>query len=70
MKSLSCEDLGIPGCGYAAKGETVDDVKEILFEHASVEHPDYIERTLATTLEERAAAEAAVLEAIKDVERF
>jgi len=68
MKSLSCQDLGIPGCGYAAKGETVDDVKEVMFEHASLEHPDYIDRTLATTLEEAEAAEAAVLAAIKDVE--
>ncbi len=68
MKSLSCQDLGIPDCGYAAKGETVEDVRAIMFEHASLEHPDFIERTVATTLEDAEAAEAAVLAAIKDVE--
>ena len=67
MKSLSCRDLGIPGCDYAARGRTVEDVKEVMFEHASAEHPDYLERTIATTLEEAEAAEAAIRAAIKEV---
>ncbi len=67
MKSLSCRDLGIPGCGYAARGRTVEDVKEVMIEHASAEHPDYLERTIATTMEEAEAAEAAIRAAIKEV---
>ncbi len=67
MKSLSCRDLGIPACEYAARAETVKSVRQILFEHASAEHPEFIERTVATTLEEAQAVEAAIQAAIKDV---
>ncbi len=67
MKSLSCRDLGIPDCEYAARAETVEGVRQTLFEHASDEHPEFIERTVATTLEEAEAVEAAIRAAIKDV---
>ncbi len=67
MKSLSCRDLGIPDCEYAARAETVESVRRTLFDHASAEHPDFIERTVATTLEEAEAVEAAIRAAIKDV---
>ncbi len=67
MKSLSCRDLAIPDCEYVAKAETVDSVRLVLFEHASAEHPEFIERTVATTLEEAAEVEAAIQAAIKDV---
>ena len=67
MKSLSCRDLAIPDCDYVAKAETVDSVRQVLFEHASAEHPEFIERTVATTLEEAEAVEAAIRAAIKDV---
>ncbi len=67
MKSLSCRDLAIPDCEYVAKAETVDSVRQVLFEHASAEHPEFIERTVATTLEEAEAVEAAIQAAIKDV---
>ena len=67
MKSLSCRDLGIPDCEYAARAETVESVRQTLFEHASAQHPEFIERTVATTLEEAEAVEAAIRAAIKDV---
>ena len=67
MKSLSCRDLAIPDCEYVATAETVDSVRQVLFEHASAEHPEFIERTVATTLEEAAAVEAAIQAAIKEV---
>ncbi len=67
MKSLSCRDLAIPDCEYVAKAETVDSVRRVLFDHASAEHPEFIERTVATTLEEAEAVEAAIRAAIKDV---
>ena len=67
MKSLSCCNLGITDCEYAATAETVEGVRQILFEHASAVHPEFIERTVATTLEEAAAVEAAIQAAIKDV---
>ncbi len=67
MKSLSCRDLAIPDCEYVAKAETVDSVRRVLFDHASAEHPEFIERTVATTLEEAAKVEAAIQAAIKDV---
>ncbi len=67
MKSLSCHDLAIPDCEYVARAETVESVRQVLFEHASDEHPEFIERTVATTLEEAAEVEAAIQAAIKDV---
>lgn len=67
MKSLSCRDLAISDCEYVAKAETVDSVRRVLFDHASAVHPEFIERTVATTLEEATAVEAAIQAAIKDV---
>ncbi len=67
MKSLSCRDLGIPDGEYTARAETVESVRLTLFEHASDEHPEFIDRTIATTLEEAAEVEAAIQAAIKDV---
>ena len=67
MKSLSCHDLAIPDCEYVARAETVESVRRVLFDHASAVHPEFIERTVATTMEEAEAVEAAIRAAIKDV---
>ena len=40
MKQIGCKDLGAVNCDFVASGETADDVKTRLFEHATAEHAD------------------------------
>lgn len=40
MKSVKCSDLGAPECPFVAEGETNEEVKQKLYEHAGVVHPE------------------------------
>ena len=46
MKSLSCKQLGGPdapmNCDFTAAGETAEDVKKAMFEHAGSVHKDVL----------------------------
>ena len=41
MKDLSCSEMGIE-CAFRAEGETADEVKAKLLEHAAAEHADML----------------------------
>lgn len=43
MKTLSCEDMGVKGCPFVAKGETDKEVMDMLKEHAMTAHPEKME---------------------------
>jgi len=44
MKSLKCSDLGSMECNFVATGETAEDVKKNMYEHAGQVHPDKLEK--------------------------
>jgi len=43
MKSLKCDDIGGVNCGFEATGETSDEVKGKMMEHAKEVHPEKLE---------------------------
>jgi len=43
MKSLSCKEVGGMECDFTATGETNDEVKKKLHEHAAEVHKDKLE---------------------------
>lgn len=38
--SLSCKDLGMPQCNFVAKGETKEEVMEMINDHAMKVHAE------------------------------
>ena len=43
MYKLSCRDMGME-CGFSATGETKDELKGKMMEHAKMEHKDMLEK--------------------------
>jgi len=41
MKEISCSEMGIE-CAFRAEGETADEVKAKLLDHAAAEHADML----------------------------
>lgn len=40
-ETLSCKDLGNNKCDFVARGESCEDVKRRMIEHATRAHPDH-----------------------------
>jgi predicted small metal-binding protein len=62
MKELSCREMGIE-CAFRAEGETADEVKAKLLEHAAAEHADMLagmtdaqKAEMTATMDEKIAA--------------
>jgi predicted small metal-binding protein len=62
MKELSCSEMGIE-CAFRAEGETADEVKAKLLEHAAAEHADMLagmteaqKAEMMATMDEKIAA--------------
>jgi predicted small metal-binding protein len=62
MKELSCSEMGME-CPFRAEGETADEVKAKMMEHAAAEHADMLagmtdeQKTgLMATMDEKIAA--------------
>ncbi len=62
MKELSCSEMGIE-CAFRAEGETADEVKAKLLEHAAAEHADMLagmteeqKSEMMATMDEKIAA--------------
>ncbi|HEX7434827.1 MAG TPA: DUF1059 domain-containing protein [Anaerolineaceae bacterium] len=47
MKQFACKDLGMD-CSFVATGETVDEVKKKVIEHAGAKHADVLKKMTAT----------------------
>lgn len=43
MKTLACKDMGAPDCDFVATGETSEEVKQKMMEHAQNAHPEALE---------------------------
>ena len=43
MKKLGCKDMGV-ACDFVATGETAEDVKKMLVDHAMKEHKDMFDK--------------------------
>ena len=43
MKTVSCNDLGVPNCQFTAKGNALNDLVDQMKQHVQVSHPDYWE---------------------------
>ncbi len=39
MKTLSCKAMGDPTCSFVAKGETDEEVMDMMMEHIQEKHP-------------------------------
>ena len=50
MKQFACKDLGMD-CNFVASGETVDEVKMQVLEHAQIVHADVV-RSMSSTPEQ------------------
>ena len=44
MKNLNCSDLGGSECNFKASGETDEDVKKQMHEHAAKDHAEMFEK--------------------------
>jgi predicted small metal-binding protein len=62
MKELRCSEMGIE-CPFRAEGETADEVKAKLLEHAAAEHADMLagmteaqKAEMMATMDEKIAA--------------
>ena len=62
MKELSCSAMGVE-CAFRAEGETADEVKAKLLEHAAAEHADMLagmteeqKSEMMATMDEKIAA--------------
>lgn len=44
MMSLSCKDMGATDCDYVAKGNSADEVKSKIMDHAMKDHKDMMDR--------------------------
>jgi len=62
MKELNCSELAMD-CSFHAEGETADEVKAKMMEHAAVEHADMLagmsaahKTELMATMDEKIAA--------------
>lgn len=42
MKKIKCSDLGSADCHFEATGETNEEVKQKLWQHAQEAHPDML----------------------------
>ncbi len=47
MKSLSCKDMGSATCNFVATGMTEDEVIGTMMQHATVTHPQDMEKMKA-----------------------
>jgi predicted small metal-binding protein len=43
MKTLKCSDMGSAGCDFEASGETNEEVKQKMWDHAREAHPEKLE---------------------------
>ena len=62
MKELSCSEMGVE-CPFRAEGETADEVKARMMEHAAAEHADMLagmsdeqKAAMMATMDEKIAA--------------
>lgn len=46
MKTLACKDLGLAKCDFVAKGETIDDVVNQVYEHANKAHKNKVDEMM------------------------
>ena len=44
MKTLTCRNMGVSDCDFVAKGETEEEVINIIREHASSNHPEIMKK--------------------------
>ncbi len=43
MKQLSCKDMGAAECDFVATGNTAEELKDKMMEHAKMEHSDMLD---------------------------
>jgi predicted small metal-binding protein len=63
MKQFACKDLGMD-CDFVATGNTVDEVKKKVMEHAQARHADTLKKMTATP-EQKAEFEKTVVSKIR-----
>lgn len=44
MKTLSCRDLGVTDCDFVARGNTPEEVKNNMMNHAKMEHKEMMDK--------------------------
>lgn len=52
MKTIKCADVGGEGCDFTASGETAEEVKGKLSEHAKVAHAEMMKNATPESMEE------------------
>ena len=53
MKMLSCKSMGDPTCNFVAKGETEEEVMDMMMGHIQEKHPRVYETTGEETLKSK-----------------